>query len=351
MMERSAPLSDDLSRPGNGRAAFEFLDDLLHSEIDARLIALGIRYGWFGPQQAEPRAFEQLSPNARRLAATRLAALGLWTAERPGVAGPRLPAFAALRELIEARLWFLLEIAPDFSSFFELFLGVGGPLVQRAKLFRLFDYSAALQDDVDAQHRTSRWLRYTTLLTEFEGPDIAPRLGIEGVARLVDAGGNSGAFGLALLQHYPALSVEVFDLPAVCALGRKYVEGKPESRRMMFTAGDLRASRIPAADAVCFKSVLHDWPPDMALMFITKAADSMPSGGRLFIVEREAPDFPPGPSQEKPGFSQLANFAFLPFYRAAEAYVLLLEEAGLRTRRVERFALDGPFFLIEAEKT
>lgn len=349
-MDGATPWQDGASGAIDGRKAFAFLDDLLHSEIDARLIALGLRLGWFEADGDEPKLFDQLSANARQLASARLAALGLWEADRPGARGSKFPAFAAVRELIEARLWFLLEISADFSSHFELFLGDGGPLVQRAKLFRLFDYSAALEDDVEARQRTWRWVKYTTTLTQFEGPDIAPRLELGGVARLVDVGGNSGAFGLALLSHYPHLTVEVFDLPAVCALGRQYAADKPGADRLVFTAGDLRMSRIPSADAVCLKSVLHDWPPDMVLQFMRKAAEALPPGGRLFIVEREAPDFGAGPNQAKPGFSQLANFAFLPFYRSADAYFPLLAAAGLKLRDAQRFELDGPFVLIVAEK-
>lgn len=347
MMDASAPTPKETLE---GPQAFAFLDDLLQSEIDARLIALGIRLGWFDAGAIAPRSFDQMSANAQRLATTRLAALQLWEKDRPGVPGARLAAFTALRELIEARLWFLFEIAPDFSSVFELFLGDGIPLVQRAKLFRLFDYSAALRNDADAQERTARWVRYTTVLTEIEGPDIARRCALDSVSRLVDVGGNSGAFGLALLRQFPKLNVEVFDLPGVCAVGRQYALGRPASERLRFTSGDLRVTDIPSAEVICFKSVLHDWPADMVSLFLKKSAEALPPDGRLFIVEREAPDFAPGPDLEKPGFSQLANFAFLPFYRSAEAYLSLVEGAGLGVRRRDRFVLDGPFILIEAVK-
>ncbi len=98
---------------------------------------------------------------------------------------------------------------------------------------------------------------------------------------------------------------------------------------MKFVPRDLRRDRLPApVDAIVFKSVLHDWPDDMAAAFLGKAADALYPGGRLVIAERA----PMVVSAEMP-FAAVANLAFLPFFRPAGTYAKLVEAAG--------FALEG----------
>lgn len=343
----SAPLVTGAAgapRPFRGAEAFAYADRLLSSEIDARIIAMGFAEGWFSGAAGPPAGFSRLAPNARRLVHARLAALGLWGADRPGQLGAAWDQFAACRDLVEARLWFLTEIAPDFSAHFPLFLGDGAALVQHAQLFRLFDYSAALSDASEGQRQTARWLRYTTVLSAYEGPELAQRMALSGGEKVTDIGGNSGQFALALVAAAPGVAVEVFDLPAVCALGRRHVAGRPEAGQITFVAGDFRTDPLPQAEVLSFKSVLHDWPDDAVRLLLAKARSALRPEGRLFILEREAPDF----AGETPGFSDLANFAFLPFYRTGAQYEALLLASGLRPMRMERFRLDGPYLLIEA---
>src|SRR5690606_15529756 len=134
---------------------------------------------------------------------------------------PEFRRVLAARELLEARLWFLLAIAPDIHQRFELLLKSPGAFVQTAEVFRIFDYSAALGTGPAELATTARWVRYTSALTRHEWPVLAPLLGLEGARRVLDIGGNSGEFGLCLAQRYPALEVTVADLPAVCVLGER----------------------------------------------------------------------------------------------------------------------------------
>jgi SAM-dependent methyltransferase len=250
------------------------------------------------------------------------------------------------RELLEARLWFLLAIAPDIHQRFDLLLKSPGAFVQAAEVFRIFDYSSALGTSPAELEGTARWVRYTTALTRHEGPVLAPLLGLEGARRVLDVGGNSGEFGLCLAQQFPALEVTVVDLPAVCVLGERNIADRPGAERVEFASRDLRRDRLPGpVDAIVFKSVLHDWPDDMAAAFLGKAADALYAGGRLVIAERA-----PMVLDAELLFAAVANLAFLPFFRPAGTYAKLLAEAGFVVEGVTEAMLDMPFQVIAARK-
>ncbi|MDN5933864.1 MAG: methyltransferase, partial [Pseudonocardia sp.] len=84
---------------------------------------------------------------------------------------------------------------------------------------------------------------------------LADRLGAElsGAARLLDVGGGSGAFAIALVERVPALRAVVLDLPEVVAVARGYRDAAGLTDRIGLLPGD-------ATDL--------DWPPgqDVVLM-------------------------------------------------------------------------------------
>lgn len=337
---------------GEAAEPFRSIDRLLASEVGARSLERALRLGWIDRMEGGPAAVAHL-PGAGELHPAGLALLvGQLTAtgvvEGQGVLA-LTPAFRRVleaRELLEARLWFLLAIAPDIHQRFELLLKSPGAFVQAAEVFRIFDYSAALGTGPTELETTARWVRYTTALTRHEGPVLAPLLGLEGARRVLDVGGNSGEFGLCLAQRYPTLEVTVADLPAVCVLGERNIAGRPGAERVRFAPCDLRRERLPRpVDAIVFKSMLHDWPDDMAAVFLGKAAHALYPGGRLVIAERA----PMVLDAELP-FAMVANLAFLPFFRPAETYAKLLAEAGFALQGVAEAMLDMPFQVIMARK-
>ena len=337
---------------GEAAEPFRSIDRLLATEVGARSLDTALRLGWIDRLITGPAAMAQL-PGAVELHPAGLALLvGQLQAVGIVEGGPQItltPAFRRVleaRELLEARLWFLLAIAPDIHQRFDLLLKSPGAFVQAAEVFRIFDYSSALGTGPSEIEKTLRWVRYTTALTRHEGPILAPLLGLEGARRVLDVGGNSGEFGLCLAQLAPALEVTVVDLPAVCVLGERNIAGRPGAERVKFAPRDLRRDRLPGpVDAVVFKSVLHDWPDDMAVAFLAKAAEALYPGGRLVIAERA----PMVLDAELP-FAAVANLAFLPFFRPADTYAKLLEAAGFALDGVTEAMLDMPFQVISARR-
>lgn len=265
-------------------------------------------------------------------------------------AGDACRAFLA-RELAEdapgvrARLAFLRGAMRDVALHGDLLFADPDAFMARAGTFALFDYSRAACASAEAQAAIRPWVDYLATLTRAEAPVLLPLLDLPPGARILEPGGNSGAFARAVIAgHAPAAHV-VFDLPAVCALGRMQGGG------VRFAAGDMRRPdwRSQAGitpDVVLFKSVLHDWPEPEAAALLGHALAALAPGGRLILAERAA-------------FSGMAtgsaldygNLVFAPFYRSPEIYRRLLAKIrpGL-TIRLTPCRIDMDWFVLTATR-
>lgn len=329
-------------------------DAFLTSFIGSAALLLALRSGLVdklgqGPQRAAAlAATAKLDSRGVDLLAGLLESAGVITRQDGNLS--LTPAFAAIlprRAAIESKLAFLDLAARDVLDRLPEMLFDTPAYVGSGKVFELFCYDRAATTSPEDLAATKRWLDYTTALTEHEAPLLAPLMPLETTSRLLDIGGNSGAFVRALCAVNPTLRATVLDLPAVTELGRRYLAGTPEVDRIDFITADARRDPLPPGyDAISFKSVLHDWPEPDARQLATRARDALPSGGRLFIVERGA--FAPGPAPLP--YSAAANLVFARFYRPPSAYAELLGELGFGDISVRTVDIEMPFHVIVGTK-
>ena len=245
---------------------------------------------------------------------------------------------AALVEFTALAACDMLRHGPALSSGVQAFQS-------RAETFGFFRYDRARGTGAAQIEDTAPWVAYVTALSRREAPVLAPLMPLEGCTRLLEIGGNTGVMAEALLARHRSLHATVLDLPAVCQLGRTRMKPAPEPR-LTFLPGDARDTAWPEADAVLFKSVLHDWAPEEACGFLDKAAKHLPPGGRVIVCERGALADEPIPS----GLAAAANLVFGPFYRPTTVYRGWMEAAGLRPLPPLSARLDMTFHVTAAEK-
>jgi hypothetical protein len=336
------------------RRAVERVDHFLATELEARALQFALNHGWIDALAAQDRAIPELFamagalPRTGQLLIDLLAAENLLAVARDVVSlSDEFRSVLPHRELLEAKLWFAILVAPDVHELFDPLFTDVPRFMAGAKVFELFRYDRCMEITNANLREARRWVEYTTALTRYEAPVALEAVDLAGVQRLLDVGGNSGEFARQAVRHWPGLSVDVLDLPVVCRLGEEHIARHGDPSRVRFLPGDLRTQPMPAGyGAISFKSVLHDWPDDHARAFLAKAAASLAPGGQLLIFER---------AQIRVGsahmpFSMVANLVFLPFFRAASVYVDWLGQLGFEDIEIAMLELEMDFHLIVARR-
>lgn len=335
------------------REALRGVERHMETFLEARALALALRWGWIDGLSAGPAALSDLAkgavlpPRAAELMHSLLIAGAVVQAGEPISLTPSFRRALAWRDLLEAKLWFAEAAADDVHAHLDLLLTDVPAFMNDSKVFELFRYDRCMDVTDENLALTRRWVAYTTTLTRYEAPACWERVDLSGARSLLDVGGNSGEFARQACAIAPHLRATVFDLPVVCALGREHLAGTPEGARIDFVAGDLRRDELPGKpDLVSFKSLLHDWPDDYARAFLAKAMAVLPPGGRLLIFERG-----PIPADgTRLSHAMEANLIFVPFFREMEFYLDVIAELEMAIVTSETVALEMPFHLIVAEK-
>jgi predicted O-methyltransferase YrrM len=115
-------------------------------------------------------------------------------------------------------------------------------------------------------------------------PVLAERLPLMDAKLLVDVGGGTGIYSIALLQKNPGLRAIVLDRPEVLKVAQEMAEAYGVADRLQLQPADMFHDPLPSdADVVLFSNILHDWDVAECRTLIARAAASLKSGGRLLI--------------------------------------------------------------------
>ena len=125
---------------------------------------------------------------------------------------------------------------------------------------------------------------------------MARSVDFAGVRRLLDVGGGSGCFCIALAQRHPGLNCTIMELPAMCEVAKEYLAEAGLSQRIDTRAVDMFRQEWPRGyDAMFFSNILHDWDFDTCARLLASAHTALPAGGRVFIHEALLDDSGIGP--------------------------------------------------------
>lgn len=106
------------------------------------------------------------------------------------------------------------------------------------------------------------------------------------VEHIVDVGGASGAFLIALTESFSHLRGTVVDLPQVRPIAEKRIREHKLDDRLSFEAADFFNDPLPdSADAYSLGYILHDWNRQAGSYLLEKIAASIRPGGMLIIGE------------------------------------------------------------------
>ena len=149
--------------------------------------------------------------------------------------------------------------------------------------------------------------------------------------RVLDVGGGFGGVLAFLLQRFPDLCGDVFDLQMVGEGARSFLTAEGLGTRAGFIGGDFFKSVPDGYDCYQLKYILHDWNDERALTILKSCRAAMSPDARLVVLEQIVPDVLKDDMAHRAVIrGDLTMLTVGGKERTAEEYRILLAEAGLR---------------------
>ena len=147
-------------------------------------------------------------------------------------------------------------------------------------------------------------------------PVVVRATGIDGVRRLLDVGGGSGAYSIAFASASEELSAEIFDLPTVVPIAQRHIEEAKLTTRVTTRAGDLRTDEFGKGyDLIFVSAICHMLGPAANLNLLERCFAALSPGGRVVIQ-----DFILAPDRTSPRLAALFALNMLVGTREGSSY-------------------------------
>jgi acetylserotonin N-methyltransferase len=151
-----------------------------------------------------------------------------------------------------------------------------------------------------------------------------------GIKRILDVGGGSGCFMIAMAQAHPKLRATIMELGTMCEAAAPYIEAGGVGDRVDTKAVNMFREPWPTGyDAIFFSNVWHDWNFRTCEWLARRAYDVLPRGGRIMLHEMLLDDGGTGPATTA-AFSMLMLLATQGQQFTFGELKGLLETAGFR---------------------
>ena len=115
-------------------------------------------------------------------------------------------------------------------------------------------------------------------------PALAQQVDLSKAELLLDVGGGSGIYSIAILKRYSQLRAVVIDRPEVLRVADEFRRRYGVSDRMELQEGDMFTDPLPTgADAVLLSNILHDWDVPECRQLIARSHAALHPKGQLLI--------------------------------------------------------------------
>jgi ubiquinone/menaquinone biosynthesis C-methylase UbiE len=166
--------------------------------------------------------------------------------------------------------------------------------------------------------------------------------------RLLDVGGGTGSWSIAIARRHRHIEAAVLDLPAVTDLARSRVAATGLQARIAVITGDAMASDLPSGyDAFLLANLIHYFSPAQNRDLLARVRRAAEPGSALLLA-----DFWTNPAHTEPLHAALMAGEFAVHIRNGDVYSAeearqWLEDTGWRFTGHHQLA--GPQTLISAQ--
>jgi predicted O-methyltransferase YrrM len=137
-----------------------------------------------------------------------------------------------------------------------------------------------------AERRTEAFIAAMHYGASRRAARLVAMLDLDGVARVLDVGGGSGAYAMAFVRAREGLTATVVDLPRVTPLTRRYVAEAGLSHKIEVVEGDAVEEALPRGyDLVFMSQLLHSNSPAENEALLANGAASLNARGRLVVQD------------------------------------------------------------------
>jgi predicted O-methyltransferase YrrM len=178
---------------------------------------------------------------------------------------------------------------------------------------------------------------------------VLKSVGTEGVRRILDLGGGSGAYSIAFAKASPAVEAVILDVAEVVGLTKDYIDRAGVENQVKIRPGVMLSSPLDGGyDLVMLNAICHMFSPAQNRALLKRAFGALAPGGRLVIQ-----DFILNPDKTSPRHAALFAINMLvgttegSSYSEPE-YAAWLAQAGFT--EVNRMKLPGPSDLMIGRK-
>ncbi len=119
-----------------------------------------------------------------------------------------------------------------------------------------------------------------------QAPADVNLIDLHDAASVLDLGGGSGAYAMAMVRVKQDLRARIFDLPAVIPITRRYINEAGLAHRIDTLAGDYMKDSIGGGyDVIFLSAIVHSNSPDENVQLVQKCAGALNPGGQLVVQD------------------------------------------------------------------
>ena len=193
-----------------------------------------------------------------------------------------------------------------------------------------FIYRDGIESAMDSQASARRLTLALAGRAKNVAPVLAQRFDLAGAKVLLDVGGGTGIYSIALLQRHPSLRAIVFDRAEVLKVAAEFAGEFGVADRLELVPGDMFKDQLPdKADVVLLSNILHDWDVPDCERLVDRCARALRPGGRLVVHDVFLDDDLGGPQPVALYSAALFSITEGRAYSAGE-YRAMLNNASLK---------------------